>query len=507
MSSGPNRHGDSARDSQWETNFRALVAFHGRHGHFVVPGWASQRPLHLWARYQRLRFRQGKLPRDRYQRLLAAGFPFEQTTAIANTLVGEPRWNERFLALKAFATTHGHFSLLRRSKGPLARWVSTQRQLQRKGWLPPDRERLLRSIGFPFRSDRSAVLRVRYRHRWDEWFETAREFRRRQGRLAPPWQGQVTLREWLRRQCEARRGGELDPRRVRRLSSLGFSWDMSSARREAEAARWRASLAALAAFRKAHGHFAVPRSGATRTLATWVEVQRGFYRKGRLAKERLAALRSLGLSFEDARRSPPPLLHQPAWDRRFDELAKFRERHGHLHVGAGPGRGSRLAVWCDRQRALWRGGKLPKEREVRLTRLGFDFALARAAIRWGPTEAHLEQLKAFRRRHGHVAVPFVPAYRALHLWLADRRAERRGGVLAPELRAALTGLSVPLTAEEVTWERRFALAADLQRRHGKKAMQATGVLGRWLAGERRRFAKGTLPLDREKRLVQVGLLP
>ena len=88
------------------------------------------------------------------------------------------------------------------------------------------------------------------------------------------------------------------------------------------------------------------------------------------------------------------------WAESFQRLVEFKAEHGHCDVPARYAKSRSLARWVVDQRVYYHRGTLDLQRERRLTRLGLD---------WDPREtrwqAWLEELRAFRREHGHVAVP------------------------------------------------------------------------------------------------------
>ena len=64
--------------------------------------------------------------------------------------------------------------------------------------------------------------------------------------------------------------------------------------------------------------------------------------------------------------------HKPTWDKRIDELVKYKKENGHCKVPQGPQSGP-LGTWVKHQRS--NRDKLPEERVQQLDFLGFD---------WGP---------------------------------------------------------------------------------------------------------------------------
>jgi hypothetical protein len=172
------------------------------------------------------------------------------------------------------------------------------------------------------------------------------------------------LARWVVAQRYSRRQGKLCAEGVRRLNELGFSWDV------AKQERWEAQYAALAAYRRAHGHCRVPLATRdNRGLAHWVSMQRHARRAGTLSAERVRKLDKLHFVWDG---------WAEQWEGMFAALVKYRKSHGNCDVPRGWWRDPKLADWVARQRKFARRGTLPCDRKKRLAALGFVFALQEA---------------------------------------------------------------------------------------------------------------------------------
>jgi hypothetical protein len=80
------------------------------------------------------------------------------------------------------------------------------------------------------------------------------------------------------------------------------------------------------------------------------------------------------------------------WERRFQELVEFKEMHGHCNVPILWPENPKLGRWVDNQRKFFRDGKLSKEREQRLRKLGFRFGLREAS--WQEMYGQLVKFKS-----------------------------------------------------------------------------------------------------------------
>ena len=255
----------------WDEAFDALQKFQRREGHclvvhdFVVNGLK----LGNWVAFQRKNA--SKLTTIRIKRLDSLGFVWDPISE---------QWDKAFEALLNYQKREGHCRATRETVLDgvnLGAWATTQRM--KKDRLTSGQIRRLDSIGFNW--DPRAEL-------WDEAFEALVKFREREGHCLVAHGlvvGGLKLGLWVGSQ--RRKRGQLTPDRIRRLDSIGFSWDPF-----AEA--WDKAFDTLRKFREREGHCLVTRGVAIDGLniGNWVNTQR--LNKGRLTPERVKRLNSLG---------------------------------------------------------------------------------------------------------------------------------------------------------------------------------------------------------------------
>ncbi len=116
------------------------------------------------------------------------------------------------------------------------------------------------------------------------------------------------------------------------------------------------------------------------------------------------------------------------WDRYFQELVAYNEKHGHCNF---PTMNGSLGRWISRQRTLYRSKKLKSDRYEKLKNLGFAFEDATALefkgkldLQW---ESMFEKLLEHKARKGHCFD--VPETWPLGKWLYRQRWLYRHGNL------------------------------------------------------------------------------
>ena len=177
---------------------------------------------------------------------------------------------------------------------------------------------------------------------------------------------------------------------------------------------WDERCEELMHFHKGYNHCRVP--VRTPGLGRWVAQMRADYRNimsksgaeqeqlnstdaWSLNAERIEILTKLGFEFQLSEVVP--------WELRFNELVDFKDVHGHCKVPRGYKENIKLSEWVHMQRKNYRK-KLPSimgERCDKLNGLGFLWDIKKANPSF---EERMEQLRDFRREHGHLDVPLPP---------------------------------------------------------------------------------------------------
>jgi hypothetical protein len=351
---------------QWEESFRALQKFKAREGHCLVVRKFKdgKHKLGVWVGTQRQNKR--RLSQERIQRLDSLGFSWDPLT---------DQWEEAFKALKKFHSQEGHCRVSRSYEVgtiQLGNWVMTQRK--KRSQLSTDQIKRLESIDFNW-DPRD--------EQWEQGFNALQRYHKRTGHSRVEADLEVDgfkLGNWVVTQRS--RKDILPTERLRRLNSLGFSWDPRSE-------QWEEGFSALQQFHKLHGHCRVSKDGSETSarLCTWITTQRTYKKK--LSPSQRKRLESIGFSWDP---------RSEKWEEAFELLVKFHKREGHSTVPFGYSvHGFNLGSWVSHLRKVKE--KLTADRINRLEAL--DFSWDPRADQW---EEGFEALRRFQKRHGHCSV-------------------------------------------------------------------------------------------------------
>eukprot|EP00934_Nitzschia_sp_Nitz4_P001863 Nitzschia sp. Nitz4//scaffold582_size3325//1796//2701//NITZ4_009271-RA/size3325-processed-gene-0.4-mRNA-1//-1//CDS//3329554909//1863//frame0 len=145
-----------------------------------------------------------------------------------------------------------------------------------------------------------------------------------------------------------------------------------------QAGRWQQRFMELAQFKNEYGHCCVPSHWPqNHSLAQWVKRQRSQRklkqegRRSNMTEQREQALTDLGFVWDS---------HTDVWEERLTELREYKMKNGHANVPTRYPDNPSLAIWCKRQRRLYKlcqigdyRSCISDERIQKLKDLGFDF--------------------------------------------------------------------------------------------------------------------------------------
>ena len=295
----------------------------------------------------------------------------------------DERWNARFKELLDYRSEHGDCNVPTES-GKLGNWVKEQRKTYKAGSLSQDRIDRLKSIGFKW-----ALREVAPTVPWDTRYYQLVQYRTEHGDCdVSPRRGK--LGTWVRHQRAAYKDGKLSQDRVDRLNSIGFKWALKEA---APTVPWETRFKELVRYKAEHGDCEVPTKQGK--LGNWVSKQRTAYTAGSLVQDRIDRLNSIGFKWA--------LQEAVPWETRFDELVRYKTKHGDCNVPASQGK---LGAWVNKQRTAYNDGKIEQSRIDRLSSIGFKWALKKK--RGGPNvpwETRFNELVRYKAKHGDCNVP------------------------------------------------------------------------------------------------------
>jgi len=223
----------------WETRYSELETHIIREG--TLYNLDEDTSFGRWANKQRLLYKENRLWNDRKERLTALGFDLESKKARK-----EVPWDQRFEELKKIKRKYGHDKVpLNYKNTKLYFWCSNQRNYYKKFKLLPEREKLLKSIGFSFQKESNSIdsnrnhssktpeacteqkciqqRRVSKEADWVQKFQKLLEYKERYGDVHVPQRYNADkLGTFVHAQRNAYKNGTLSGERIEKLESIGF---------------------------------------------------------------------------------------------------------------------------------------------------------------------------------------------------------------------------------------------------------------------------------------------
>eukprot|EP00956_Cyclotella_meneghiniana_P008816 scaffold12086_cov66-Cyclotella_meneghiniana.AAC.4 len=226
------------------------------------------------------------------------------------------KWMERYTELQQYKKVHG-VTLVRqkfKKNQSLGRWVNNQRTECKNGRLSQERIDALNKIGFVWQPQEDL---------WWDLYEELLQYKKCHGDTRVP------------------RGYEVNP-------PLG---DFHQSRYDE-----------LIEYKKDHGNTLVPQENSS--LGKWVNKQRIACRAGKLSKERLDALNTIGFVWD---------VLEDQWSKQYEELQQYKNDHGDTLVPKRFKENPSLGEWVKikTQCTAFKNGRLSPERIDALKEIGF----------------------------------------------------------------------------------------------------------------------------------------
>ncbi len=377
----------SCREAKWQRFFNKLEQSYQSQGegNLIRIKEKDDPHLHAWIEQQRKAYRKGTMPIERENLLRDIDFVFDPNDA---------QWWENYRKLRTFYNEHGDtmVPLLDDDENPnyLGQWVARQRRLYQSDSLREDRIVALNGICFSWDPEAES---------WERHYKQLCDFHRIHKHTRVP-KSMGSLWNWVDRQrrsyrkrlrlgnaskigytdeTDKSRGALITKENVEKLSTIGFEWEDTPPKGDAENRmrrlmnvtfelslhdeNWANHFEKLCAFYEKFNHFSIPTSsGEYKELNTWVRHTRYLYNSNKLPKNRIELLDSIGFAWtaEDAK-----------WDRLCEEFLSFHKENGHGDV---PTKNTELYRWTKQQKENHKsfdeyelgGSKAKTERKRRL---------------------------------------------------------------------------------------------------------------------------------------------
>lgn len=347
-------------------------------------------------------------------------------------------FDDQIEALKTFKAKYGHCGVRFHLDKKLHQWTEKVRQTyknQQSGIplnsapLSPEEIERLNEVGFIWSMGRSKSFQER--------LAELQAYKERHGHCNIVKQDMQKLYAWTQSVRKAygemlvgkSPSIELTDDMISELESIGFEWNLGRAN------LFSRNLEKLKEFKNRHGDCKVTNTDSSKLLYAWCLKLRKWKDSPdpleKLSNYQIRELDKLGFEWNNSRKS-----EVFCFDTWFDDLKKYKEKHGNCNVAEKDNR--RLYSWCYKIRNTYirnQEGKntsimLTEEQVKKLADIGFDFS---AVTRDKSFEDRMKDIIAFNEEYGHCRVP-QKINKSLQTWCAKIR---RDYSLPPEERILL----------------------------------------------------------------------
>jgi hypothetical protein len=405
----------------------------------------------------------------------------------------DAKWDHNFLLLKEYIAIFGHmrisdnyntWELTLKFRG-LKRWVCKQREYEKKGNLPLERQLQLDKIGFSFSPELD---------HWLERYNELSEYKKEHGTCVIYYIGSnklIGLHSWAYNQRKIRHN--LSEFQRAKLDELDFNWNKKDE-------RWYKNFDKLKEYKKKYGHCNVPYHSKDiksppeiKKLGRFVAFQRKQYSKGKLKNEFFNVLKELGFEFDIMDRN---------WERQLEKLIEYKNEYGDCNVPDKWKINYPLSCWVRSQRS--EKEIIPPERRKILDEIGFIWD-----VREYNFNKNYELLKQFYEKNGHCRIP-RNENEQLFLWINSIRQVKRDKFtrkLTANQIDKLNKIGLDWVPNDTIWEAGFQIFKDYKLKYGNIEYRYCHLgkkLWRWINKQRK--DKEIMSSDKKERLDEIGFV-
>ena len=320
--------------------------------------------LGAWVTNCRVRYKKGELSEEYIKRFRQLKFPLDDAE----------QWDYRYEQVKEYFEEHGVARLPEKYIGTdgcdLTFWLAKQRRAYPKGELSKEQMKKLDDIGYPFKSEVSAVS-IANRKKWLEKYDIAKEYLLlHKGEKIDPeaeYKG-IRVVEWLRQQRNFIKSGVIVDDRVAMFDALDWQNVLDNL-----VSHWDIAYQAAVEYFDEHGIGAKVEPGHIidgGELYSWVANEiKAVNGKSKATRtpEQLEKLKKIGIEPQTQSR------FERQWLSKFEELKAFIESYQRLPLTRKiKGPENSIAVWLNSQKKKFKEAKLTGEQIMMLKAVGVE---------------------------------------------------------------------------------------------------------------------------------------
>ena len=441
--------------------------------------------LGQWVVSQRIAYTKNELSAERVEKLESVGMSW--------LTLHQRQWEEGYSLAEKHFNEYVNLNLTD-SRSKLGTWLIRQRQNYKKNLLSKEQFERLDRLGMIWE----------FEDIWQSRLADAKAYYEKYGNLDIPvdytTEKGIRLGVWYYSVRNQYKSGLLSKKRIEQLEAIGIQWSSVKLR------NWMRFYSLARDYFRENGDLNVNANYVTAegdALGKWISTQRYGYSKGKLSKDQIALLDSVGMSWHrDISR----------WDAAYGYAEEYYSAFGHVNIAADyvTSDDFALGAWLASQRRKYKGGKLSGRQIARLEALG---------ILWDPGEASwvsaYQHACDYHREYGdlNVNVEFVSddGFK-LGSWVSNQKTKYKNGKLKENQIRQLESLGIAWNSNEEKWRVGFDHAKEYFEEFGdlsvaKRYVSPDGYqLGSWISTQKQAYKNGKLDADKIQLLENLGVV-
>ena len=237
--------------------------------------------LGVWIATNRRYYAAKKLPKEKQEKLEAIGMVWK--------LKSVNDWNEKYKLARKYYMNHGNLLVpvkyVSETGISLGIWIALQRNIYKKGKLSQKRIAKLESIGMIWQAQEKT---------WNEMYKLATDYFKKYGNLLVPkdyvTENGTALNVWISNNRTFYVNKRLSKERIEKLEKIGMVWNTFND-------KWNIMFKIAEKYYLEHGNLLTQDTG-DKKLDSWIIRQRKLYATGKLSKEQIEKLNSIGMVWD-----------------------------------------------------------------------------------------------------------------------------------------------------------------------------------------------------------------
>lgn len=322
------------RDHKWDLIYESLLKRYNIYGEVKIEINETNKEginLYNWLSKQRSEFQNGTMTKSHKLKLTNLGITLNSS---------DDAWDNWIKLLKDYKNQFGNINVkidyVTNGGDALGKWLSHQRNYNKKNQLLPERKKLLEEMGIdwtPRLSHEEMCIRG------------LREYFERNGNICLPkhytYNG-INLWEWCQgKKKQKKKNSSIEV--IRFLEEMDFVWDEFDK-------RWNEYYVAVLNYYNENGNIFLPvhyKSDEGKDLWEWLSKQRVKYAKKKLSQNQIGKLEHIGIIWDT---------YEFKWMQKYNILLDYYKKYGNIDIPVNCiYKGVNLGMWLSTQRQAYRG--------------------------------------------------------------------------------------------------------------------------------------------------------